>query len=122
MWQEYFKSPFEFDDVFIFDSTGRTVANFTELTRFPNHIKFQDSNKKKLIDCINGSYILNHSNPLVFTFDYNELIILLNGRPIIQIRGWGYLTGSGGCKLNSDKAVEIQNSLGEYIVSKFNEK
>lgn len=122
IWQEYFKLPFEYQDFFIFDSTGRSVANFTEFSKFKNHIKFRDENKVKLLDSINGDYILKQSEPIVFSFDSNEVLILLNNRPIIQLRGWGYLTGQGGCKLDSEKAIEIQISLGNWIIDKLNRK
>lgn len=42
--------------------------------------------------------------------------------PILRIRGWGHLTGTGGLHLPSEKAAEIQDSFVNYIVERLNSK
>lgn len=46
--------------------------------------------------------------------------ILKDGYPIILIRGWGMLTGTGGFNLPSHKAIKIQDEFTEYIVNTLN--
>ena len=41
---------------------------------------------------------------------------------IILIRGWGHLIGIGGLNLDQDKAAEIQDAFGNYIVEKLTKK
>lgn len=43
-----------------------------------------------------------------------------NGEPILIIRGWGYLTGSGGLHLSSEEAIKIQDEFGDYIIEQLN--
>lgn len=45
-------------------------------------------------------------------------VINMNTKPFIIIRGWGNLTGVGGHNLSGERAVEIQNNLAEWIISK----
>lgn len=41
-------------------------------------------------------------------------------KPLLRIRGWGHLTGIGGLHLSEDKAKEIQDAFGNYIVKQLN--
>lgn len=122
MWKEYFKLPFEQTYSKVFDKDYHMVFDFMSFWfDFENKLILNDSDQKRIIDCINGNIKLT-SEKIIFTFNSEQGLILLNNQPIILLRGWGYLTGSGGCKLHPDKAVEVQNSLGEFIISKLNEK
>lgn len=42
--------------------------------------------------------------------------------PCLLVRGWGYLTGSGGLNLTAEKAVKLQNELAEYACKKLTGK
>jgi hypothetical protein len=122
MWKQYFKLPFEQTYSKVFDKDYHMVFDFMNpYFNFENKLIVSDSDKQKIIDCINGNLKFK-SETNIFTFDSEQGLILLNNQPIMLLRGWGYLTGIGGCKLDSDKAVEVQNSLGEYIISKLNER
>lgn len=122
MWQEYFKLPFEVIYSKVFDKDFHMVFDFMNLYfNFENKLNLSENNQQILLDCINGNYKLKNKENN-FIFDSEKGLILLNNCPIIILRGWGYLTGSRGCKLHPDKAFEVQNSLGEYIISKLNEK
>jgi len=63
-------------------------------------------------------------SPLVykqpFTLEYIKSIqtINMNGKPFIVIRGWGNLTGKGAHNLDEKRAVEIQDNLANWIISK----
>ena len=39
---------------------------------------------------------------------------------IFIIRGWGYLVGVGGLNLSNEKAAEIQEEFGQYILECLN--
>lgn len=36
--------------------------------------------------------------------------------PVLQIRGWGHLTGTGGLRLRHDEAIAIQEANAQFIV------
>ena len=46
---------------------------------------------------------------------YCGKILDSNGRNILDVRGWGFLTGTGGAHLHPDKACAIQDNLGRRI-------
>lgn len=58
----------------------------------------------------------------VVEFIKDEGIITVDGKVLLLLRGWGYLTGTGGLNLSTDQAIEIQNSFGEYILQKLTGK
>jgi hypothetical protein len=45
---------------------------------------------------------------------------IFKGKPILLIRGWGYLTGIGGLHLPQEEAIKIQDDFGDYIVEQLN--
>ena len=42
--------------------------------------------------------------------------------PVLMVRGWGHLTGSGAMRLDSDTAKRLQGELIDYCVNKLIEK
>ena len=59
-----------------------------------------------------------------FTYDEDGIFILdANGNKVIDIRGWGYLTGKGSGALGwgDEKAIEVQDAIGKRIVTLMNE-
>ena len=44
--------------------------------------------------------------------------IYFNENKVFIIRGWGYLTGCGGLKLDPEIAEKIQDNFAEWVVSK----
>ena|SRR5687768_9366830 len=43
-----------------------------------------------------------------------------NGARILDMRGWGFLTGKGGMNLPEDEAAKIQDGVGEYVTTLLN--
>lgn len=86
-----------------------------------NAIYIDEDSKQKIIHILNKKI---DSQNIKHTVSYNdeEGLILLDNRPFMLMRGWGYLTGVGGCNLPEDKAIETQRSLAEYIVERLNKK
>jgi len=35
--------------------------------------------------------------------------------PVIDVRGWGWLTGAGALNIPADKAAQIQDQFGDWI-------
>lgn len=52
----------------------------------------------------------------------NTLILDSKGNEIIMIRGYGYLTGKGGLNLSDEEACNIQDTFGQFIVDRLNER
>lgn len=110
-WQKYFKLPFHND-------YGRVVDKNYQFTFEFNNERLEKLSEK-IIAIINGDlesdfkYNFRYDNGDIFNDNYEDI-------PIITLRGWGYLTGVR--HLNANKAREVQDQLGEYIVSKLNNK
>ena len=58
--------------------------------------------------------------PFVYD-DYGYSIMDAIGNKVIDIRGWGYLTGKGALGYSSDKAKEIQDNIGRHIAQMMND-
>jgi hypothetical protein len=103
MWENFEIKVFTADNKMAFDWLG----NFTSEC------------KKKTIAIINGEQKPSHKDK--FYRDGIQIYHKDLGRPILRIRGWGYLTGVGGLHLSEDKAINIQNEFGDYIVKQLND-
>lgn len=47
-------------------------------------------------------------------------VIDSKSRKVLDIRGWGHLTGGGGLDMSYEEARAAQNELGEYLVALVN--
>lgn len=74
--------------------------------------------KKKIIAIINGEQKPPHKDK----FYRDGIHICHKGleKPILRIRGWGFLTGVGGLHLSQEEAIKIQDEFGNYIVKQLN--
>ena len=43
--------------------------------------------------------------------------IYLNGDLLLVVRGWGYLTGTGGLNLGEKEAAKIQDDFAQHVVN-----
>ena len=122
MWREYFKLPMQLIGGKCIDSEGRMLFDFmSSWYNFDNKVIISKEAQNRILECFNSDKYL--TNPeLKFSFDKESCLVLLNGMPFILIRGWGYLTGTGGLNLSSEKAIEVQNSLGEYLAEQLNKR
>lgn len=89
--------------------------------------QFEIDNKEtrqKCLDIINGDIIPTKENSFTHKGGTIYLVKDEDNIPLISIRGWGNLTGTGGYNLDDDYACEIQDTLAEHIVDKltFSEK
>ena len=78
--------------------------------------------QQELIDMINGTkqhqfkYKFYREGIEIYSDNPNSIF----KNPILRIRGWGYLTGTGGLHLPQEEAVKIQDEFGDYIVEQLN--
>ncbi len=111
MWRNYFKTPFKDGyGIYIHDANGHPVADYIA--------RVGENTVSNIIKSLNGEYVSDKGH--VFTFDKETATIQIDGQPIIRMRGWGYLTGVGGCKLSPEKAWEVQQSIAEFICEQLN--
>jgi hypothetical protein len=71
-------------------------------------------NKEDVSDSDSASSYYPFKPP--FNYDYEGLCIVdIAGNMIVDIRGWGFLTGKGAMAYDSDKAAAIQDGIGWRI-------
>lgn len=99
----HYKLPFSAcpGNVYIRDAAGHVVFNW--LSR--DEVLLGD-----LIQAINTESILDLPG---ITSD--DECIYLEGKPILLVRGWGYLTGCGGLGLCPEDAKAVQTEVLEYV-------
>lgn len=104
---------------FIFDANNHHVAQFEP--QFDINGNFQDGYCEFIKDCIdkiNGKEI---NIEVQFELKYDGIFILNQEEPIIIIRGWGYLTGTGGgLGLSQTMAASIQDEFAEFVLTILN--
>ena len=103
---KYFKAPFYTDDyyMYIFDSNNQVMFNIL------------DNNKQKInmiIDCLNDKSEYKFANVSI-----NGENIDIDNKPILCVRGFGYLTGAGALGLSNEDAIKIQNDMLEFVIIK----
>lgn len=77
--------------------------------------------QQELVDMING--IKQYQFKYKFYREGIEIHSenpIFKGEPVLLIRGWGYLTGTGGLHLPQEEAIRIQDEFGDYIVEQLN--
>lgn len=129
LFKQHFTLPIKsmFNYAKVFDDNNQLMFDF--MSDWMSGIVIQkvyslpNEQRQQIIDILNGEkqsklfekgYLVHHKDG----------VILLNIKDvqyaIILIRGWGYLTGINGLNLSSEKAIEIQESLVDYICQKLN--
>lgn len=99
---KYFKLPFRSVNLYIKDANYHSVFNW---------LIEEDELKEKIIEAINTDSTLGLGNVVI-----DDPKILLNGKPILIIRGWGYLIGTGGgLRLSREEAIKVQTEVLNYV-------
>lgn len=111
-FEKAFMPPFKIDRVI--DWVYDTNHNFC----FQLIVDLDDEKKQQLQDILNGKTapIINN------TYKHSNGLISVNGKDFILIRGWGYLTGTGGLNLPDEEAAAIQDDLADYIIERLTTK
>lgn len=110
-WRDAFELPFQADclGVYIYDDNERVVLN----------VGVDEDYRLKILNVLNGGkeYFIH----LPFTAEDGRIRDSA-GKVVLVVRGWGYLTGTGGLNLSPEEAAKIQDELQEWIVNKLNGK
>lgn len=99
----------------------------------PGAISVLDSNGHKVFDWLTDNHelrekileVINNKtreNLGISIYNRYKQIVTLNYRPILRIRGWGYLTGTGGLCLSVEEATTVQDNLGINIANSIGEE
>ena len=113
-WKDIYSMPFVKLDhyVQVFDQNNNHVFDFEEY--------MLEDICKKTLKVINGEE-KNENGANCFYKKENQCIYATSlDEPIIDIRGYGYLTGAGGLRLKHEEAANIQDSLAEFILLQIN--
>ena len=116
-FKEVYKFPLKVDEhCDIITWTADKQRAFDWCVNIPLH------RKQELINVLNDP---TQHLPIKYKF-YREGIEIysenpiFNGKPVLRIRGWGYLRGTGGLHLSEEEAIKIQDEFGDYIVEQLN--
>lgn len=74
----------------------------------------------KVIETLNGNYSPENKNMFYHKEGYIYIKTQVPHIPVILIRGWGNLTGTGAMNLPLEEAENIQDTFAEFIVDKLN--
>ena len=108
-YKDVYELPLEENHGWIYDQKGNFVFQF---------MIDDEKTEQKILDVINGKE--NFKN-LDFLFKHEQGQILdKSGLPIILIRGWGNLTGTGAMNLSVEEASNIQDTFAIFIVERLN--
>lgn len=106
---------------FIFDANNHRVAQFEP--QFDINGNFKEGYCEFIKDCIDKINGKDVSLEVQFEKENNQIFIINQKEPIIIIRGWGYLTGTGGgLGLSHEIAAKIQDEFAEFLLEKLNHK
>ena len=125
MWREYYKLPLEMDD---YCSIITWTADKQRAFDWCAGVQPHQEKRQELLDIINSDSIISEhiSDPFIKYSFYRsgEYIYsehpVFNGSPVMHIRGWGRLIGTGGFNLDQETAKQIQNAFGDFIVNQLN--
>lgn len=107
-FEEVYQLPFR-NDYGIYGKTANHITAFNFL--------FDDQDlQDKVISILNNEE--ETTNILPMEYDPISSQIFLQAKPILLIRGWGYLTGVGGLHLSAEDAMGLQAQLAQYIISR----
>ena len=113
---KYFKLPLKLwdaCDIKVFDADDNMAFDFAiNFDKDKPTVKITESDKKKIINLINGEELPTKQQPL----SYKDGTIYYNDIEFIWIRSWGRLTGLLG--LSAEKARQAQDEFAEYIINK----
>lgn len=73
--------------------------------------------EEEILNCLNSIAPMPNTG---LDFKHLEGVIYKGIMPVITIRGWGYLTGTGGLRLPAEEAANIQDTFAQFIVDTLN--
>lgn len=112
-FKEAFKFPLELRFGSVYDANFHKVFDFISRYVYPDAVDVSDESKQKLIRMLNGSKEITKPN----NYQCIDGVIYVNKQPCIRVRGWGYLTGTGGLNLEPEEAIIVQKEIEQYILN-----
>ena len=112
---------FPFFDAYVDEDGWRSKKVYDRNNNFIFEFKHVTDNAQiNMLEIINGEKE-SESDLLYF---HREGTIWARGdmaeTRVIDIRGWGNLTGTGGYNLSEESAMIVQDTLAEYIIQRLN--
>jgi hypothetical protein len=108
-YKDVYQLPLEGSHGWIYDQKRNFVFQF---------MIDDEKTEQKILDVINVKENFKNLD-LVFKHEQGQ-IIDKSGLPIILIRGWGNLTGTGAMNLSVEEASNIQDTFANFIVERLN--
>lgn len=115
-FRHVYRHPFKATDLWVYDANGIFMFEFSD------EPPVSQSFVNTLVDVINGKSVLTEEFTVHYDRDHTCIIDNNYDTVLIDIRGWGYLTGTGGLNLPEEEAINIQDTLAEYIVKQLNRR
>lgn len=105
-FKEIFKPPFKTDGVFVYTADDVMALMPADCASDPQNLL------ERTCEVLNGTKP-SAGNPKIGCEGPD---IYCNGDLLLVVRGYGYLTGSGGLGLSDIEACEIQDRFAEWVV------
>lgn len=105
--KDIFKAPYTTDGIYIYDSNNQMCLMVGDCDNYPEEMM------TRICEILNRTQPSN-GNPGVSCYGPN---IYLNENLLLVVRGWGYLTGTGGLHLDVEEASKIQDDFAQFVVS-----
>lgn len=116
-FKEAYKFPLKKDEGYgkVFTVDNNMAFDFAPKWLYDDAITLSDQRRQDVVDVINGTRRPSKND---YKLEYNSEngMIRLDNKSFILIRGWGYLTGSGGLKLPWKTAKKLQDDFAQYII------
>ena len=118
-WQDAYKLPLKLwgiGEVKVFTADNSMAFDFMFEMFYDMYPKMKiipGDSKLDVIALINGEKKGKVEGEV--TYNQKEQTIDVDGQPILLIRGWGHLTGTGGLNLQPEQAAFLQDQFGQYI-------
>ena len=110
-WQDVYTIPFSGESL-IYDAKHRFsmngLADSGNIKRVLNKLNGETSKKLE-----KGEFYLNKDLKVIYKLESEEY-------PILWIRGWGRLTGSGGLNLDPELAGRLQEEFSNWVITTLN--
>lgn len=117
-WEDVWNLPLRKSDYDDYDDYVYSSNRVLALSYFKDEWVFDEMTVNKIVSIINGE-INSDFHP---KWEANGCEILYRGVYAFCVRGWGYLTGTGGLNLSKDIAKNLQDEFISYILSRLNNK
>lgn len=110
-WKDIYKLPLHRAKYgsWVYDTESNFVFEFEEFK--------SDTDRNIVIDILNGTEITKPKHTYFYNQEDQYIYQKETMKPVILIRGWGNLTGTGAHNLDADIAAKIQDTFAEWIVS-----